>query len=233
MKTFFYYKKELEMTIKKTLFAALLLAGSASAFAANFEGVFFQMGTGSASTSVDASVGYVVAPAPVSTLGAVGTASTSLPTQTSMVGSAELGFEKQFGVYNLGISAFRLIGDQKGGSTFGDFRNASAQLSDTWGVTLRPGLPLFDNGLAYLKLSYAQTTLTGSMLGVSNGVFGQVSQQQTVKGVGFGFGVKEQLAEHLYGFAELEQFRYSSATFDGVTIKPSSLVAQVGLGYKF
>jgi opacity protein-like surface antigen len=54
-----------------------------------------------------------------------------------------------------------------------------------------------------------------------------------MNGVGYGLGFKHTIADHLFLMGELQQIGYGSKTIDGSTVKPSSTVGAIGLGYHF
>ena len=54
-----------------------------------------------------------------------------------------------------------------------------------------------------------------------------------MKGVGYGLGFKHSIADHLFLMGELQRVDYGTKTIDGSTVKPSSTVGAIGLGYHF
>jgi hypothetical protein len=60
-----------------------------------------------------------------------------------------------------------------------------------------------------------------------------VSGHARMNGIGYGIGFKQTVADHLFIMAELQRIDYGRETIDVSTIKPSSTVGAVGLGYHF
>jgi hypothetical protein len=59
------------------------------------------------------------------------------------------------------------------------------------------------------------------------------TESARMKGVGYGIGFKHSIADHLFLMGELQRVDYGSKTIDGSTVKPSSTVGAIGLGYHF
>ena len=60
-----------------------------------------------------------------------------------------------------------------------------------------------------------------------------VTGHARMNGIGYGIGFKQTIADHLFIMAELQRIDYGRQTIDVSTIKPSSTVGAVGLGYHF
>ena len=211
-----------------TLAASVLFLGitSSVSIAGSFDGPFMQVGIGFANAQTK-----VVTNWPDINID-------TTATESGIIGQIAGGYSQSWGRYFVAASGYYVIGDQKAGSihmsipAFGantyDFKN-----TNTWGITIDPGVNLNDSTTAYLKLGYGQTATKGSEL--FKNVIGPYNK--TYGGFSYGAGFKHLLTPNIYCMAEILQTDYSSETFnfpDGsITFKPSSLIGTVGVGYKF
>lgn len=216
-------KKYIVMLATSALFLGIT---SSVSFAGSFDGPFMQVGIGFANAQNKVTTNW-----PDANIDAT-------VTDSGFVGQIAGGYSLSWSRYFLAASAYYVIGDQEAGSInlsspqYGentyDFKN-----TNTWGITIDPGINLNDSTTAYLKLGYGQTAAKGSEL-FQNETY---NYDKTYGGFSYGAGVKYRLTPNLYGMAEILQTNYDSATFnfpDGsVSFKPSSLIGTVGMGYKF
>ena len=59
------------------------------------------------------------------------------------------------------------------------------------------------------------------------------TESARMNGVGYGIGFKHAIADHLFLMGDLQRVNYGEKTIDGLTVKPSSTVGAIGLGYHF
>ncbi|SCK24257.1 outer membrane protein [Vogesella sp. LIG4] len=199
--------------MKKVFALAAFAVLSSGAFAGGFDGVY-----------AEAAIGYAHSKTDVD-----GTA----PSQNSTVGKLTAGYSQAFNQFNLAGNAYFIIGDQKAGSVSGSDGTFTGTVdskgTDTWGLSIEPGINLNDNALVYAKLGYAQTTGKIEVNGTYNGAPVSGSASTTFHGFSYGVGAKYKFSSNLYGVVEIQQIDYRSK--DGV--KPSTFMSNIGIGYKF
>ena len=214
-----------------TLAVSVLFLGVTSSFsiAGSFDGPFMQVGIGFANAQTKITTNW-----PDANID-------STATESGIIGQIAGGYSLSWSRYFLAASAYYVIGDQKAGSihmstpTYGantyDFKN-----TNTWGITIDPGINLNDSTTAYLKLGYGQTAAKGSEIFQNEAYV----YDKTYGGFSYGAGIKHLLTPNLYCMAEILQTDYSSETFNfpppgggSISFKPSSLIGTVGVGYKF
>jgi opacity protein-like surface antigen len=214
------------MTFAKTTIALSLGIASSVSMAGGFDGPFVQVGIGFANAQTKATSHW-----PDTNIDAT-------VTDSNFVGQIGGGYSQSWGKFFLAASAYYVIGDQKAGSAdlsslqYGtntyEFKN-----TNTWGITIDPGINLNDSTTAYLKLGYGRTAVKGTEY-FQNVTY---NYDKTYGGVSYGAGVKYRLTPNLYGMVEILQTNYESTSFnfpDGdISFKPGSLIGTVGLGYKF
>lgn len=199
--------------MKKAVIFAALFGAASSVFAGGFDGLFSEANIGYAHSKTEI-YGYS-------------------PSENSTVGQISLGYSKAFGDFNLAGKAYVILGDQKAGSISGTIDSyngtASAKGTNTWGISVEPGVNINDNALIYATLGYTQTTGEVDLNGTSGSSSVSLNTSTTFKGVTFGAGAKYKFTPNVYGIFEVKQTNYSSK--DG--FKPSTFMTSVGIGYKF
>lgn len=211
------------MNYKKLAIIAALSAASSGVLAGGFDGPFVQAGIGGAHSRTDIRfTGWFDANESDSTVN----------------GQIAGGYSKSFGQFNLAGSAFYLLGDQRAGEkTIQDsngLHKISMKLKNTWGISIQPGYNFTPSTLGYLKFGYTQTRGDWTYVNHASG-------ESTFDGVSYGIGAKHQLAQNLYGYAEIQQTNFNRnkvhMTVDGNhytdSFKPESLTGFVGIGYQF
>lgn len=113
-----------------------------------------------------------------------------------------------------------------GGENFGlglsEFRAKKA-----YSLYVEPGFLLNEKTLAYGKLSYEGAK------GAAR-VFDSAEYSKTIKGTGFGFGVRTMIDKNMFIQVELKQVGYRTIDIgDGYTYKPKSTAGTFGIGMKF
>jgi len=153
-------------------------------------------------------------------------------------------YSQAYGKFNLGFSAFSILGDAKSGSlrstsedTGGDWWD-SFKLKNIWGVSIEPGVNVNDSVLAYLKFSAvrAKGVNTYDYTGATAGDTSAGSASVNHNGTGFGAGVKFKLGKDVYGAVEVEQIRFNNKVYYGdasESYKPSMLRSGVSIGFLF
>lgn len=142
--------------------------------------------------------------------------------QQSVVPTIDAGYT--FGMtkeFALGLTGTYDLADTKGGSS------GSSNLvgKKHYSINLKPGFVLGSSTMLYALLGYnrMQGTLN------NNGYTGT----SNMNGIGYGIGLQAMLDKNVYVKLEGQQVKYSSSTLSGVTYKPSTTIATLGLGYKF
>jgi hypothetical protein len=125
--------------------------------------------------------------------------------------------------YTLGL---KISGDFKSGEYgAGDVAGTETKVVEKnhYSVAVEPGYVVNPQLLVFGILAY-HTALAE----IENGI-----ESARMKGVGYGIGFKHSIADHLFLMGELQRVDYGSKTIDGSTVKPSSTVGAIGLGYHF
>jgi opacity protein-like surface antigen len=142
--------------------------------------------------------------------------------QQSVVPTVEAGYA--FGATKeiaLGLTGTYDLGNTKGGT------DSSANLvgKKHYSINLKPGYVLGSSTMLYALLGYnrMQGTLN------NNGYTGS----SNLNGIGYGIGLEALIDKNVYVKIEGQQVKYSSSTVSGLTFKPSTTIATLGLGYKF
>jgi opacity protein-like surface antigen len=142
--------------------------------------------------------------------------------QQSVVPAVEAGYA--FGVTKdiaLGLTGTYDLADTKGGS------DGSANLvgKKHYSINFKPGYVLGESNMIYALLGYNR--MSGTLN--NNGYTGS----SNLNGIGYGIGIETLLNKNIYLKVEGQQVQYSSSTVSGLTFKPSTTIATLGLGYKF
>ena len=196
---------------KKLLITALLTITASSVMAQNnsevnpFEGPSIGVSVSSVGGSTDLS----------------GTRSANMG-QQSIVPTVEAGYA--FGLTKeiaLGLTGTYDLADTKGGS------DGSANLvgKKHYSINFKPGYVLGTSNMIYALVGYNR--MSGTLN--NNGYTGS----SNLNGIGYGLGIETLLNKNVYLKVEGQQVKYSSSTVSGLTFKPSTTIATVGIGYKF
>ncbi|MBU3617980.1 MULTISPECIES: outer membrane protein [unclassified Polynucleobacter] len=142
--------------------------------------------------------------------------------QQSVVPTIDAGYA--FGLTKevaLGLTGTYDLADTKGGS------DGSANLvgKKHYSINFKPGYVLGTSNMIYALLGYNR--MSGTLN--NNGYTGT----SNLNGIGYGIGIETLLDKNIYLKVEGQQVKYSSSTVSGVTFKPSTTIATIGLGYKF
>lgn len=215
---------------------------SAFADAGSLDGQFIQLGVGGSRNAVSLSG----AQDPNSSASLNNNVSSSSFNGLVAIGhSQDLGaMDSKLKGINLGLSAFFMLGNQKGlansssGSsndgTYTGIVGGNFAIKNTWGISLEPGYYLQDTTLAYLKMAYvgaqgdASIYYSGSTTGPS-----YVGGNRAVSGYGLGFGVKQVLTEHVYLAVDALQTYYSNISIGQAGAKFTQAMAFASFGYRF
>ncbi len=142
--------------------------------------------------------------------------------EQSVVPAAELGYT--YGASKeiaLGLTGTYDLADTKGGS--GGSGNLVGKKH--YSINFKPGYVLGSSAMLYALVGYNRMQGTfndGGYTGYSN-----------LNGIGYGIGIQALLDKHFYVKLEGQQVQYSSASVGGITYKPSTTIATLGVGYKF
>lgn len=142
--------------------------------------------------------------------------------QQSVVPTVEAGYA--FGATKeiaLGLTGTYDLADTKGGS------DGSANLvgKKHYSINFKPGYVLGTSNMIYMLVGYNR--MSGTLN--NNGYSGS----SNLNGIGYGIGIETLLDKNVYLKVEGQQVQYSSSTVSGVTFKPSTTIATIGIGYKF
>ena len=142
--------------------------------------------------------------------------------QQSVVPTVEAGYA--FGATKdiaLGLTGTYDLADTKGGT------DSSANLvgKKHYSINFKPGYVLGSSTMLNALVGYnrMQGTLN------NNGYTGS----SNLNGIGYGIGLETLIDKNVYVKIEGQQVKYSSSTVSGLTFKPSTTIATLGLGYKF
>lgn len=123
------------------------------------------------------------------------------------------------GTYALGKSKAGELSDADGLSTV----RVMNQLS----LYLEPGYLLSQSTLAYAKMSFNKAKAVSTSTG-------EADETASLKGSGFGFGVRTLLNQKTFLQVEVGQVVYKSVNLvEGGSVKPKAIIGTVGLGMKF
>jgi hypothetical protein len=200
----------------KTMFmaatvAATLFAPLAGAQNRGFEGFSLGLNVNSATTSTDFTASGV-------------------PVKFGET-SPNTSFQAAFGLpaignFNFGFGMTYALSELKAGSSTVGGTNYELKEKDAYSIYIEPGFSIADSTIVYGKLAHlgmrGETRLsTGS------------TQGDDFFGLGYGIGVRGLMTKNLYLQAEVLQNNYNERTSSGLTIKPSSTMGTIGIGYKF
>jgi opacity protein-like surface antigen len=142
--------------------------------------------------------------------------------QQSVVPTVEAGYA--FGVSKevaLGIAGTYDLADTKGGTS----GTANLVGKKHYSINFKPGYVLGTSTMLYALLGYNRMQGTFNDLGVSGA--------SNLNGIGYGIGLQALLDKNVYVKIEGQQVKYNTANVSGITYKPSTTIATVGIGYKF
>lgn len=145
------------------------------------------------------------------------------------VGQISAGSTRTYGeseLFNLGVGFFYTAGRQSFASADSAGASARYTVKDAMGLTFEPGLNLGTNALLYTKLGYVKATVDARR---SDAAGASTSAGNGYDGIIYGLGAKVRLSETVYGVAEIQQYAFNKKE----DVKPASLGAYVGVGYRF
>jgi hypothetical protein len=130
----------------------------------------------------------------------------------------------------LGMGLTYAAGKSKSGSLVGDDGYTyTAALKNQYSLYLEPGTLLSDNTLLYGKISYEKAKLA---LDSSDG---SVVASKSVKGTGYGVGLRHMLDKTKFVQVEFKKVSYNStlAADETTTLKSTATLGTIGIGMKF
>lgn len=142
--------------------------------------------------------------------------------QQSVVPTVEAGYA--FGLTKeiaLGLTGTYDLADTKGGTA----GNTNLVGKKHYSINLKPGYVIGTSNMLYALLGYNR--MSGTLN--NNGYTGT----SNLNGIGYGIGIETLLDKNIYLKVEGQQVKYSSSTVSGLTYKPSTTIATLGIGYKF
>lgn len=117
------------------------------------------------------------------------------------------------------------LGKSKAGEFDLDGDGANLKTKSQLSVYVEPGFLLSNSTLVYGKLSYEKAKAVGAAAGEES--------SESIKGSGFGFGLRTMVDKTSFVQVEVRQISYRSVdVFDG-TAKPKAIIGTVGFGMKF
>ena len=108
-----------------------------------------------------------------------------------------------------------------------------ANTKNSMSLFAAPGMLINENTLVYGKLSFETTKFNIGTKTTSNNVTTTRSKEESINGVGFGFGVRNKINNNLFLQTEIKRVNYNSLDYFNTKIKPSTTSGNVGLLYKF
>ncbi|APB98466.1 outer membrane protein [Polynucleobacter asymbioticus] len=142
--------------------------------------------------------------------------------QQSVVPTVDVGYA--YGLTKevaLGLTGTYDLANTKGGTA----DNANFVGKKHYSINFKPGYVLGTSTMLYALVGYNRMSGTlndGGYTGSSN-----------LNGIGYGVGLEALLDKNVYVKLEGQQVKYSSSTMSGISYKPSTTIATLGLGYKF
>lgn len=131
----------------------------------------------------------------------------------------------------LGMGLTYAAGKSKSGSLVGDDGNTyTGSLKNQYSLYLEPGTLLSENTLFYGKISYEKAKL--ALLDSSDG---SDVASKSVKGTGYGVGLRHMLDKTKFVQLEFKKVSYNStlAADETTTLKSSATLGTIGIGMKF
>lgn len=130
------------------------------------------------------------------------------------------------GIFNLGFGLTYALSELKAGTSTVGGINYELKEKDAYSIYIEPGFSIADSTIVYGKLAHlgmrGETRLpAGSILG------------EDYFGLGYGIGVRALAGKNWFLQGEVLQNNYNERSSNGLTIKPSSTVGTIGVGYKF
>lgn len=121
----------------------------------------------------------------------------------------------------LGLTGTYDLADTKGGSS------GSANLvgKKHWSVNFKPGYVFGSSTMVYALVGYNWMEATLNNSGATS--------KSDLSGFGYGLGIEALLDKNVYVKLEGQQVTYTNASLSGLTYRPSTTLATLGLGYKF
>lgn len=217
------------MTPRDSILVCAMALASSPAMADGFDGAYVQAGVGFASSKANVIFENWF------------NADTS---HDSFNGQLAAGYSRAFGRFNLGASAYYVVGNQDAGKTLQSYNELetdpiSLTLEQTWGLTIEPGYNFTDATLGYVKLGYAQSK--GSWRFDRPLYQDGFSGDTTFDGLSFGAGVAHGFTSNLYGYVEILQTDFGKEkvhlTVAGHrftdSYEPTTLTGFIGIGWTF
>jgi Outer membrane protein beta-barrel domain len=131
--------------------------------------------------------------------------------------------------FAIGIGATYSLSDLNAGSGSSGTTTYEFKAKDIYTVYVEPGFVIGNNTLGYAKLAY-----TGTRADTKATVSGvTTTATDNFNGSGYGAGIRTLLDKNVYLQVEFMQVTMNELTRNGVTLKPTSTLGTIGLGYKF
>lgn len=147
--------------------------------------------------------------------------------QQSFVPGIELGYN--FAASNSVILGFTATYDFTktkfiDGSDVDSFVSTYGQ--NRYSLNFKPGYVVAPNVMLYATVGYNSMSMKSSSSGLPD-----ISKR--LSGIGYGAGISVMLNKNIFAKAEVQQVSYNSWTYDDDTMKPSTTIGTIGIGYKF
>ncbi len=95
-----------------------------------------------------------------------------------------------------------------------------------YSINFKPGYVIAPNVMLYATVGYNSMTLKSSGTG-------EPDISKRLNGIGYGAGISVMLSKNIFAKAEVQQVGYNSLTSGDDTVKPSTTIGTIGIGYKF
>lgn len=205
-----------KVIVISSILAAFAFSSSAFAQSKNFEG--FTAGINVSSVGGSTKVNGTDED------GAPGSGTTG---QQSFVPGIELGYN--FAASDSVILGFTATYDFTK-TKFLDGNDADGSIStdgqNRYSLNFKPGYVVAPNVMLYATVGYNSISLKSTSTGQPN-----ISKR--LSGIGYGAGISVMLSKNIFAKAEVQQVNYNSWTYDDDSIKPSTTIGTIGIGYKF
>jgi len=232
----------------KTTIACSLLCLASTAFAGSFDGPYIEVGLGGSHTKTTLSGDNHLANSATDPLDGMSSS------DNSFNGLLSLGYSKEIGGMaglNLAANVFYIVGNQSAGAAtkhkflapFDFYRSYSADLKNTFGISIEPGWNISKSTLGYLKFAWLRTNydISTQYEFVPSAVSGRFnySLEKSMNGFGYGLGLKQAFSEHLFAGIDLMAVSYqnqeigTSANNHYLSAKTTQVMGFASIGYKF
>jgi len=107
----------------------------------------------------------------------------------------------------------------------GTSSTSNIKISNSWSLSVAPGMKLNDTSLVYVKLAYEAGKFQ---------INSTTSINQSISGLGYGVGLRTEINKTTFLETEIKQVNYKKFTYlNALDMTPSATVGSVGVVFKF